>query len=168
MCAKLYSGAWQRALLQEQIPHTSRVKFCPKADYDMTGQIPSESEGTQGWRSSPAVKPQESIFKLKDRKKNSLKRCDEGKLLLLIHRKYTALVSLDQRQSYKDDFNAEYDEYRQLHARVEGITRRFTQLDAQCRKLVPGTKEHQVIQTHCFMLFTNNKTYFPMSLKFII
>lgn len=51
---------------------------------------------------------------------------------------------MDQRQSYKDDFNAEYDEYRLLHARVENITRRFTQLDAQCRKLVPGTKEHQV------------------------
>lgn len=54
------------------------------------------------------------------------------------------LVSMDQRQSYKDDFNAEYDEYRLLHARVENITRRFTQLDAQCRKLAPGTKEYQV------------------------
>lgn len=54
------------------------------------------------------------------------------------------LVSMDQRQSYKDDFNAEYDEYRLLHARVENITRRFTQLDAQCRKLTPGTKEYQV------------------------
>lgn len=54
------------------------------------------------------------------------------------------LVSMDQRQSYKDDFNAEYDEYRLLHTHVENITRRFTQLDAQCRKLPPGTKEHQV------------------------
>lgn len=54
------------------------------------------------------------------------------------------MVSVDQRQSYKDDFNAEYDEYRQLHARVESVTRRFSQLDSQCRKLVPGTKEHQV------------------------
>lgn len=52
---------------------------------------------------------------------------------------------MDQRQSYKDDFNAEYDEYRLLHARVESITRHFTQLDAQCQKLTPGTKEYQVI-----------------------
>lgn len=51
---------------------------------------------------------------------------------------------MDQRQNYKDDFNAEYDEYRLLHARVENITRRFTQLDSQCRKLVAGSKEHQV------------------------
>lgn len=61
-----------------------------------------------------------------------------------VYRKYIPLVSMDQRQGYKDDFNAEYDEYRLLHARVENITRRFTQLDAQCRKLAPGTKEHQV------------------------
>lgn len=54
---------------------------------------------------------------------------------------YTVVVSVDQRQRYKDDFNAEYDEYRSLHARVEGITRRFTQLDAQCRRLPPGSKE---------------------------
>uniref|UniRef100_H3CZ95 Elongation factor for RNA polymerase II 2 n=1 Tax=Tetraodon nigroviridis TaxID=99883 RepID=H3CZ95_TETNG len=60
--------------------------------------------------------------------------------------KYLPLVSGDQRQSYKDDFNAEYDEYRLLHARVESVTRRFSQLDAQCRKLVPGTKEHQKMQ----------------------
>lgn len=64
--------------------------------------------------------------------------------LFCAHRKYLPLVSMDQRQSYKDDFNAEYDEYRLLHARVENITRRFTQLDSQCRKLAPGTKEHQV------------------------
>lgn len=51
---------------------------------------------------------------------------------------------MDQRQCYKDDFNGEYDEYRTLHARVENITRRFTHLDAQCRRLLPGTKEYQV------------------------
>ncbi|KAK6321004.1 hypothetical protein J4Q44_G00079800 [Coregonus suidteri] len=57
---------------------------------------------------------------------------------------YMAVVSMDQRQIYKDNFNAEYEEYRVLHARVEKITRRFTQLDAQCRRLPPGTKEYQV------------------------
>lgn len=65
---------------------------------------------------------------------------------LSANRKYPPLASGDQRQSYKDDFNAEYDEYRLLHARVESVTRRFSQLDAQCRKLVPGTKEYQVTE----------------------
>lgn len=59
--------------------------------------------------------------------------------------KYMPLMSMDQRQSYKDDFNAEYDEYRLLHARVEKITRRFTQLNAQCR-LALGTKQYQRVQ----------------------
>ncbi|KAG9338310.1 hypothetical protein JZ751_025981, partial [Albula glossodonta] len=54
-----------------------------------------------------------------------------------------AVVSMTQRQSYKDDFNAEYEEYCALHARVESITRHFTKLDAQCKLLQPGTKEYK-------------------------
>ncbi|XP_030584738.1 RNA polymerase II elongation factor ELL2 isoform X2 [Archocentrus centrarchus] len=75
--------------------------------------------------------------------------------------KYTALVSTDQRQSYKDDFNAEYDEYRLLHAHVENITRRFTQLDAQCRKLAPGTKEHQKVQEEVLKEYKKIKQHSP-------
>lgn len=59
-------------------------------------------------------------------------------------RKYIAIVSYEQRQSYKDDFNAEYDEYRSLHARMENVTRRFMKLDAQRKLLSPGSKEYQV------------------------
>ncbi|XP_047438862.1 RNA polymerase II elongation factor ELL2 [Mugil cephalus] len=75
--------------------------------------------------------------------------------------KYTPLVSTDQRQSYKDDFNAEYDEYRLLHARVESITRRFTQLDTQCRKLAPGTKEHQKMQEEVLKEYKKMKQHSP-------
>uniref|UniRef100_A0A3B5LYJ7 OCEL domain-containing protein n=1 Tax=Xiphophorus couchianus TaxID=32473 RepID=A0A3B5LYJ7_9TELE len=74
---------------------------------------------------------------------------------------YAPLASLDQRQSYKDDFNAEYDEYRQLHARVESITRRFTQLDARCRKLVPGTKEYQKVQEEVLKEYKKMKQHNP-------
>ncbi|XP_048706540.1 RNA polymerase II elongation factor ELL2 isoform X2 [Caretta caretta] len=59
--------------------------------------------------------------------------------------KYIAIVSYEQRQSYKDDFNAEYDEYRSLHARMENVTRRFMKLDAQRKLLSPGSKEYQVV-----------------------
>ncbi|KGL76729.1 RNA polymerase II elongation factor ELL2, partial [Tinamus guttatus] len=59
--------------------------------------------------------------------------------------KYIAIVSYEQRQSYKDDFNAEYDEYRNLHARVENVTRRFMKLDAQRKLLSPGSKEYQIL-----------------------
>lgn len=59
-------------------------------------------------------------------------------------RKYATISSSEQRQSYKNDFNAEYSEYRDLHARIEQITRRFTQLDAQLRQLSQGSEEYEV------------------------
>ncbi|KAM6230472.1 RNA polymerase II elongation factor ELL2-like [Porphyrio hochstetteri] len=57
--------------------------------------------------------------------------------------KYTAVESYRQRESYKDDFNVEYGEYRALHARVESVVQQFVELDAQHKLLSPGTKEHQ-------------------------
>ncbi|PKU29145.1 rna polymerase ii elongation factor ell2 [Limosa lapponica baueri] len=61
-------------------------------------------------------------------------------------RKYIDIVSYEQRQSYKDDFNAEYDEYRHLHARIDCVTRRFMKLDAQRKLVSPGSKEYQMLQ----------------------
>ncbi|XP_077459364.1 RNA polymerase II elongation factor ELL2 [Stigmatopora argus] len=75
--------------------------------------------------------------------------------------KYKALVSMDQRQRYKNDFNAEYDEYRLLHGRVENITRRFTQLDSKCRKLAPGTKEYQKVQEQVVKEYKKMKEHSP-------
>ncbi|XP_054836196.1 RNA polymerase II elongation factor ELL isoform X2 [Eublepharis macularius] len=60
--------------------------------------------------------------------------------------KYTAVSSSEQRQSYKNDFNAEYSEYRDLHARIERITRRFTQLDSQLKQLSQGSDEYKTIR----------------------
>ncbi|XP_019393906.1 PREDICTED: RNA polymerase II elongation factor ELL isoform X2 [Crocodylus porosus] len=59
--------------------------------------------------------------------------------------KYAAISCLEQRQSYKNDFNAEYNEYRDLHARIERITRRFTQLDSQLKQLSQGSEEYKTI-----------------------
>ncbi|KAG9486382.1 RNA polymerase II elongation factor ELL-like [Eleutherodactylus coqui] len=59
--------------------------------------------------------------------------------------KYAAIASQEQRQSYKNDFNAEYNEYRDLHARIERITSRFTQLDSQLKQLCHGSEEYKTI-----------------------
>ncbi|XP_071968634.1 RNA polymerase II elongation factor ELL [Engystomops pustulosus] len=59
--------------------------------------------------------------------------------------KYAPISSQEQRQSYKNDFNAEYNEYRDLHARIERITSRFTELDAQLKQLGPGSEEYKTI-----------------------
>lgn len=59
--------------------------------------------------------------------------------------KYTVIDSLEQRQKYKNDFNAEYSEYRGLHARIESITRQFTVLDNELKQLQQGTEKYKTI-----------------------
>ncbi|XP_014846996.1 PREDICTED: RNA polymerase II elongation factor ELL [Poecilia mexicana] len=59
--------------------------------------------------------------------------------------KYTVITSPEQRQRYKNDFNAEYSEYRGLHARIEGITRQFTVLDNELKQLLQGTDKYKSI-----------------------
>uniref|UniRef100_A0A671SBE2 RNA polymerase II elongation factor ELL-like n=1 Tax=Sinocyclocheilus anshuiensis TaxID=1608454 RepID=A0A671SBE2_9TELE len=59
--------------------------------------------------------------------------------------KYTMISSQEQRQSYKNDFNAEYSEYRGLHARIESITRQFTILDSELKQLQQGTDKYKTI-----------------------
>ncbi|KAM8960086.1 RNA polymerase II elongation factor ELL isoform 2-T2 [Pelodytes ibericus] len=59
--------------------------------------------------------------------------------------KYAAISSQEQRQIYKNDFNSEYSEYRNLHARIERITHRFTQLDAKLKQLCQSTEEYKTI-----------------------
>ncbi|KAJ7335754.1 hypothetical protein JRQ81_013695 [Phrynocephalus forsythii] len=75
--------------------------------------------------------------------------------------KYIAIVSYEQRQSYKNDFNAEYDEYRSLHARMESVTRRFMKLDAQRKLLSPGSKEYQILHEEVLQEYRKIKQSSP-------
>uniref|UniRef100_A0A8B9G323 OCEL domain-containing protein n=1 Tax=Amazona collaria TaxID=241587 RepID=A0A8B9G323_9PSIT len=59
--------------------------------------------------------------------------------------KYTRIVSKEQCESYKEDFYAEYGEYRALHAWIESITKRFMNFDERRKLLPPGSKEYQVL-----------------------
>ncbi|XP_064130309.1 RNA polymerase II elongation factor ELL2 isoform X2 [Loxodonta africana] len=75
--------------------------------------------------------------------------------------KYIAIVSYEQRQNYKDDFNAEYDEYRALHARMETVARRFIKLDAQRKRLSPGSKEYQNVHEEVLQEYQKIKQSSP-------
>lgn len=57
---------------------------------------------------------------------------------------YTVICSHDQRQSYKQDFNKEYSEYRDLHARIDGVTRQFMELDTQLKQLHHESHKYKV------------------------
>lgn len=75
--------------------------------------------------------------------------------------KYIAIVSYEQRQNYKADFNAEYDEYRALHARMETVARRFIKLDAQRKRLSPGSKEYQNVHEEVLQEYQKIKQSSP-------
>lgn len=49
-------------------------------------------------------------------------------------REYTTIGDLEQRRRYKSDFNAVYDEYKELHGVVESVSRRFQVLDERLKR----------------------------------
>ncbi|XP_063037469.1 RNA polymerase II elongation factor ELL2-like [Melospiza melodia melodia] len=59
--------------------------------------------------------------------------------------KYIAIVSLEQRQRYKDDFNAEYEEYRNLHSLIGKTVKKFRQFQEQWKCLTPGSESYQAL-----------------------
>ncbi|XP_073338807.1 RNA polymerase II elongation factor ELL-like [Pagrus major] len=58
---------------------------------------------------------------------------------------YAGIHSHDQRQSYKQDFNREYSEYRDLHARIDGVTRQFMELDTQLKRLHHESHKYKTV-----------------------
>ncbi|XP_070765169.1 RNA polymerase II elongation factor ELL [Enoplosus armatus] len=75
--------------------------------------------------------------------------------------KYTVIGSPEQRQRYKNDFNAEYSEYRGLHARIEGITRQFTVLDNELKQLQQGTDKYKTIHNQILQEYHKIKKINP-------
>ncbi|XP_053291103.1 RNA polymerase II elongation factor ELL isoform X1 [Pleuronectes platessa] len=58
---------------------------------------------------------------------------------------YAVIGDHDQRQSYKEDFNKEYNEYRDLHARIDGVTRQFMELDTQRKQLHQESHKYKTV-----------------------
>ncbi|XP_056915497.1 RNA polymerase II elongation factor ELL-like [Takifugu flavidus] len=66
---------------------------------------------------------------------------------------YSVISSYHQRQSYKHEFNSDYSEYRLLHARIDGVTQQFMELNAQLQQLTRDSSKYkevhdQVIQAY--------------------
>ncbi|XP_058501834.1 RNA polymerase II elongation factor ELL [Solea solea] len=75
--------------------------------------------------------------------------------------KYSTVTALDQRQQYKDDFCAEYDEYRVLHDRIGAITEMFVQLGSKINTLSPGTQEYKLMEEQILQKYRKYKKKFP-------
>ncbi|KAL3226402.1 hypothetical protein MRX96_004492 [Rhipicephalus microplus] len=55
--------------------------------------------------------------------------------------KYTEIISKEQRDRYKADFNAEYEEYKALHSTIESVSKRFSDLEDCLRTAREGTEQ---------------------------
>ncbi|XP_068962016.1 RNA polymerase II elongation factor ELL3 isoform X2 [Petaurus breviceps papuanus] len=59
---------------------------------------------------------------------------------------YGAIHSTEQCRAYEQDFEADYAEYRALHARVGAVSQRFMQLGMEIKRVQRGTPEHKVLE----------------------
>lgn len=57
----------------------------------------------------------------------------------------------DQRQKYKLDFNAEYEEYLTKHSYIDKVTKRFKQLEMSLRKQEEGSEDYEVMSIMLFV-----------------
>ena len=63
---------------------------------------------------------------------------------ILSCRAYTSIVTLDQRQRYKADFNKSYAHYRKLHNVLDEVSRRFTHLENKLKQATRSSEESKV------------------------
>ncbi|XP_051833174.1 RNA polymerase II elongation factor ELL3 [Antechinus flavipes] len=59
---------------------------------------------------------------------------------------YGVIHNTEQCRVYEQDFEADYAEYRALHARVGAVSRRFMQLGMEIKRVQRGTPEHKVLE----------------------
>ncbi|XP_071450365.1 RNA polymerase II elongation factor Ell [Hetaerina americana] len=70
---------------------------------------------------------------------------------------YTRIMTAEQRNKYKADFNADYSEYRELHAVVEMVSRRFAILEERLLQKEKGSEEWNTIKDQIVREYQENK-----------
>ncbi|XP_064785940.1 RNA polymerase II elongation factor ELL2-like isoform X1 [Oncorhynchus masou masou] len=75
--------------------------------------------------------------------------------------KYNIITASEQRKQYKEDFCAEYDEYRALHHRIGTITEMFVQLGSKINTLSPDTQEYKLMEDQILQKYRKYKKKFP-------
>ena len=66
---------------------------------------------------------------------------------MLSRRHYISIRDSEQRRQYKADFTADYSEYRDLHAEVEKVSKRFAQLEERLRQEERNSVSWKVIHS---------------------
>ena len=61
---------------------------------------------------------------------------------------FSNISSVEQRRTYKIEFDKDYAEYRKLHSDIEEVSRRFAQLEERLRNEAPNNRQYKVL--FCF------------------
>ncbi|KAK4880936.1 hypothetical protein RN001_004255 [Aquatica leii] len=70
---------------------------------------------------------------------------------------YTTIRNAEQRRRYKSDFNADYAEYRDLHAIVEKVSRRFAELEERLKQESISSPKYKDIKKQIVREYNQNK-----------
>ncbi|XP_076664410.1 suppressor of Triplolethal [Andrena cerasifolii] len=71
---------------------------------------------------------------------------------------YTTISSAEQRRRYKAEFNADYEEYRRLHAQVAKVSKRFAQLQERLKQEEASGNWDEYQEIRRQILFEYNET----------
>ncbi|XP_058391107.1 RNA polymerase II elongation factor ELL2-like [Diceros bicornis minor] len=74
---------------------------------------------------------------------------------------YVTIVSSEQRWQYEQEFRAEYDEYRDLYAKMRNLSSIFNNLNSKRKHLTPGSKEYQDIDKRISLEYQKMKQANP-------
>ncbi|XP_034027897.1 RNA polymerase II elongation factor ELL2-like [Thalassophryne amazonica] len=75
--------------------------------------------------------------------------------------KYSTITSLEQRQKYEEEFDAEYHEYEAVHDRIAAAAERFLQMTSELDSLPPGTEAYQQMRDQVLEKYRIYQKWFP-------
>jgi len=70
---------------------------------------------------------------------------------------YTSIVTLDQRQRYKADFNKSYANYRKLHNVLDEVSKRFSHLESKLKQAARGSEGSKIVKARIMEEYEKNK-----------
>ncbi|KAG7468203.1 hypothetical protein MATL_G00140370 [Megalops atlanticus] len=119
-----------------------------------------DSEKNEWLEASPDLKHNQENLKEHERANTPVTPTSPAELTDYLL-KYSPITTTEQRQKYKEDFCAEYDEYRDLHSRIGSVTQMFVQLGSKIKTLTPGTQEYKVMEDQILEKYRKYKKKFP-------
>ena len=84
-------------------------------------------------------------------------------------KEYTKIVNPEQRKKYKDIYNRDYENYKELHDFIESYTKKFWELNNNLQKEKRGTEEYNRIKQQMIVEFEyslDDKAFLPRKEKY--